>query len=903
MDKVKVFKKEMNNINYNMNSENKINNKDIMLQFKDFEGKSNFNCKVQEFCSNKEQVEKIILSKENKKYYFEWTDYQSKVKPYYDIDIFFNEGQSWEKHVDGFKNRYIKLFEKYFPDGEIAIASSHGEKIKVETEKGVKKEKKGNAISFHFIINGYETTIPQLKKFNEMIKIYDQDPNIDKGVYRNGGNMRCLYSNKPNDKRTFVPDNFKDEPFKHLIQSCEWSNSDFKPIPEKASPPVSPISSDNEEEVKEIIYDEVKIVDIELGGNEEEQLKAFCEETKKQPVKLNFIQKKKIDYNELQKIMEAISIDKFSSDYDTWMRVGMALSNITDGNSIGKTFFQDFSETYDRIADGSSKRNVEYKWKNFKDTSENQDNKLGMTYLRNLYNKIEKKNTNQTLSQIFHQEIEEGKGMFDAKIKTLEKMNERLIYVRETGEFIHLGKKLTIKESGEKVESPCWYLKKKMTTADDFIKEDFYYHYKSFNKKGEEVESTYKMEVFKEWMKWMGRKEVRAIGFDPTDKENKDIFNIWKGYDISVEIAEKFDEDEAQPILDHILDCWCDGDKQSFEYVMDYFAHIIQKPWKKTGVVVALRSKQGGGKGVIISKLDEIIGDNHFCQNSNANYLFGDFNGQLEGKILVNLDEAFWGGDKKMEGMMKNKITERNQTINKKNKEAYMVSDYANYIISTNNDWFAGTTEDDRRYYCLELNNKYAGRMTKEKEEYFNPIVQAPAGAFAKILYNRDITHFNPRIFKKTKLLQEQVERNHNPVKVWWYKVLHDGGWEGINCGKKFFNYWNTLEEDNAGDNIKNKKTGEEIVGYFKDYIYERYKMTETEKRGFNSVYAFYRELKQNCLGDLYREIRPKNKDKDYKAERPAFLVLPSLEEARAKWNELQDYDYKWLDEDDEWEC
>jgi hypothetical protein len=336
---------------------------------------------------------------------------------------------------------------------------------------------------------------------------------------------------------------------------------------------------------------------------------------------------------------------------------------------------------------------------------------------------------------------------------------------------------------------------------------------------------------------------------------------------------------------------------------MDYFAHIIQKPWKKTGVVVALRSKQGGGKGVIISKLDEIIGDNHFCQNSNANYLFGDFNGQLEGKILVNLDEAFWGGDKKMEGMMKNKITERNQTINKKNKEAYMVSDYANYIISTNNDWFAGTTEDDRRYYCLELNNKYAGRMTKEKEEYFNPIVQAPAGAFAKILYNRDITHFNPRIFKKTKLLQEQVERNHNPVKVWWYKVLHDGGWEGINCGKKFFNYWNTLEEDNAGDNIKNKKTGEEIVGYFKDYIYERYKMTETEKRGFNSVYAFYRELKQNCLGDLYREIRPKNKDKDYKAERPAFLVLPSLEEARAKWNELQDYDYKWLDEDDEWEC
>ena len=884
MDKVKLFKKEINNINYNMNSENKINNKDIMLTFKDFQGKRDFNCKVQEFCSNKEQVELILMGTEitgAKKYYFEWTDYQSKVKPYYDIDIFFNEGESWKNHVDGFKNRYIKLFEKYFPDGEIAIASSHGEKIKVETENGIKKEKKGNAISFHFIINGYETTIPELKKFNEINKIYDQDPNIDKGVYRNGGNMRCLYSNKPNDKRTFVPDNFEDEPFKHLIQSCEWSNSDFKPIPNKVSPPVSPISSDNEEEVlgedkevKDEVKDEV-IVD--------DDMPEFKPQT---------IQKKKVDYNELQKIMEAISIDKNSSDYDSWLRVGMALSNITDGNSIGKTLYEDFSKVYDNF----DKKEFEYKWKNFKDTADNQDNKLGMTYLRSLYNKIEKKEENVSFQSIFYEEIDKGKSFDEAKDKILNKMNERLIYVRETGEFIHLGRKLTIKEDGEKIEGPCWYLKKKMTTADDFIKENFTYTMELPNGKTTKIS----VEPFKMWMSWMGRREVRAIGFDPTDKENKDIFNIWNGYDITEEIADKFDEDEAKPILDHILDCWCNGDEESFEYVMDYLAHIIQKPWKKSGVVLATRSKQGGGKGVVISKLGEIIGDNHFCQNSNANYLFGDFNGQLEGKILVNLDEAFWGGDKKMEGMMKNKITERNQTINKKNKEAYMVSDYANYIISTNNDWFAGTTEDDRRYYCLELNNKYAGRMTKEKEEYFNPIVQAPAGAFAKILYGRDLTHFNPRIFKKTKLLQEQVERNHNPVKVWWYKVLQDGGWDGAD---KTFNYWNELDEYQSGDKIKNKKTGEEITGYFKDYIYERYKMTETEKRGFNSVSAFYRELKQNCLGDLYKEIRPKNKNKEYKTDRPAFLVLPTLEQAREKWNELQEYDYQWEDEDDDWEC
>ena len=167
---------------------------------------------------------------------------------------------------------------------------------------------------------------------------------------------------------------------------------------------------------------------------------------------------------------------------------------------------------------------------------------------------------------------------------------------------------------------------------------------------------------------------------------------------------------------------------------MDYFSHIIQKPHVKTGVLLALKSKQGAGKGIVLDYLAKIIGDAHYAQNSNANFLFGDFNGQLEGKILVNLDEAFWGGDKKLEGVVKNKITETRQTINKKYKENYMIDDYANYIITTNNDWFAGTTEDDRRHFCLECDNKYASISTKEKDEYFRPIYESPCEAFAKVL-------------------------------------------------------------------------------------------------------------------------------------------------------------------------
>jgi hypothetical protein len=313
---------------------------------------------------------------------------------------------------------------------------------------------------------------------------------------------------------------------------------------------------------------------------------------------------------------------------------------------------------------------------------------------------------------------------------------------------------------------------------------------------------------------------------------------------------------------------------------------------------LALKSKQGGGKGIILDKLAQIIGDDHYCQNSNANFLFGNFNGQLEGKIICNLDEAFWGGDKNLEGVIKNKITEKRQTINKKNKENYQIDDYVNYIITTNNDWFAGISEDDRRYYCLELNNRLSGRMTKDTYKSVQPVLDAPAEAFAKILYNRDISEFKPRIFKKTKLLQEQVERNWNSVKVWYNSVMKEGG---FTIGEKFVE-WGELETgyDYDGDTkkggvkIKNK-AGVKKTAYCKEWLFNIYNSHSADGRKFSSS-ALFRDLSQNCMGRLYTDHKIQVKN----VRRP-HIIMPSLEEAREQWNQQQEYDYEYSQED-EWE-
>jgi len=624
------------------------------------------------------------------------------------------------------------------------------------------------------------------------------------------------------------------------------------------SPPVTPTTSDDEVEVKQ-----EEVMEFEVP-------------------------KRKYDAGEIQDILN--SLEEECYEYDDWIKVGMAIHNITESDNVGLGMYVDWSKKDEENYDiDLIRKNWNY-WKKKKT-----GNKLGLTYLRKLKKKYEPKNK-QSLQDVFVSSFEKNNdSTHQAKMDMLKEMNNRVIFVKETGDYIILDKKIIRKENEELITMPCWFLKNATKTKDHFIKEKFSHMYEDESGKMK----TINIDPFKVWCEWIHRKEVRAIGFDPRDNANSDLFNLWNGFNISKEVADSYDEADAQPILDHIKELWCSGDENSYEYILNYFSHIIQKPHVKTGVLLALKSKQGGGKGIILDKLAQIIGDNHYAQNSNANFLFGDFNGQLEGKILINLDEAFWGGDKKLEGVIKNKITEKRQTINKKNKENYMIDCYANYIITTNNDWFAGTTEDDRRHYCLELNNKLSGRMNEQTLKHVQPVLDAPCEAFAKVLYNRDISDFKPRMFKKTPLLQNQVEMNWNSPKVFWNNVMRDGGFEYDG----HFIEWNktfTVHDEYSmkkyGTEIKNKKKEKRVI-YSKEWLFKCYERQNYNGRKFDNS-SFWREIKKNCLDNLYDE-----KKLQLKKERKIYVFLPSLEEARMKWNEMQEYDYDYGEEDeDEWE-
>jgi len=444
---------------------------------------------------------------------------------------------------------------------------------------------------------------------------------------------------------------------------------------------------------------------------------------------------------------------KNTATYDDWLLVGCALSNCYKGKVKGLNLWLEWSKKSPKHDDDTT----ETKYGTFRGTHENP---AGWKSLRFLANRDDPLNRYEALF---------SEGGPDALVK---EMNKELCFNQQTSEYIRVFPNIGKNEDGK------WGTFKANQIKEAFKRYTFFIINENTGKK-------MKVNPFDIWSEHINRRDVKKIAFDARPRASADpnIFNIWQGYAINKEEAQVYDEDDAQPMLDHIFNIWCQNRQDHYDYVMSWFAHILQFPYIKIGTLLALQSEQGAGKGIVFEQIGAIMGSAHFCATASMNNILGDFNGGLEGKVLIDLDEAFWGGEVKLMGKMKNLITEKKQNVNKKNKEAYEIENTSAFSITTNNTLFAGVEKGDRRHCCLRLDDRYAGIETDESKVYVEGVRGCPSGkdvpehiygALAKVLYNRDLSGFRPRKIPRTDLLQDQIERGWNSVVRWWKDVLVD---------------------------------------------------------------------------------------------------------------------------------
>ena len=156
----------------------------------------------------------------------------------------------------------------------------------------------------------------------------------------------------------------------------------------------------------------------------------------------------------------------------------------------------------------------------------------------------------------------------------------------------------------------------------------------------------------------------------------------------------------VQPVLDHILQIWCRNEQSTYEYVLNWMAHAVQKPWEKMACALVLRGAEGAGKGCIVDLLARVLGKEYYYQVKDAdNGLFAKHAPQgMENCLLLFVDEAVWGGNKKEAGILKKLITEDTHEIEPKFLIRFTVDSFFNLIFASNNDWVVPAGLQARRF-------------------------------------------------------------------------------------------------------------------------------------------------------------------------------------------------------------
>lgn len=286
----------------------------------------------------------------------------------------------------------------------------------------------------------------------------------------------------------------------------------------------------------------------------------------------------------------------------------------------------------------------------------------------------------------------------------------------------------------------------------------------------------------KVWMSSKSRRSYDGIVFRPGgDREmvrgEKVYYNLWQGF----AYAPLPKEERPDPIwkraladfLAHARENVCRGNGALFNWLMGYFAHLVQKPWEKPLVALVFRGGKGVGKNALIERIGALLGS-HFLLTSNRRYLVANFNGHLENLLMFALDEAFWSGDKQAEGVLKDLITGKTHLIEPKGREPYTVDNLVRVVILGNEEWLVPASSDERRFAVFDV-----GDGKKQDRAFFQAMREGmESGGYRlllRYLLDFDLTGFTPNEAPATQGLLEQKHASLEPLAQWWLDCLTDG--------------------------------------------------------------------------------------------------------------------------------
>jgi Family of unknown function (DUF5906) len=213
------------------------------------------------------------------------------------------------------------------------------------------------------------------------------------------------------------------------------------------------------------------------------------------------------------------------------------------------------------------------------------------------------------------------------------------------------------------------------------------------------------------WLLDLTRREVTRVVVDPRNSE-VGAYNLWKPLTASqldpIEPSASYEELLA-PIIHHIHSVMTEQNIIHTNWLIDWMANMVQRPYQRSQVAILLYGKQGCGKGIIIDWMRKaVLGDACSFQTADPEHdILGRFANGLTNKVLVQIDEV-----KSLVNhadALKNIITNSTLRHEKKGRDIIVVDNLANLIFTSNNENVLAVPSDDRRFVFFRCSSLYRG--------------------------------------------------------------------------------------------------------------------------------------------------------------------------------------------------
>lgn len=244
---------------------------------------------------------------------------------------------------------------------------------------------------------------------------------------------------------------------------------------------------------------------------------------------------------------------------------------------------------------------------------------------------------------------------------------------------------------------------------------------------------------------WVHDKNIRVYkkaDFYP-NKNNcpSDVYNLFKGFK-----AEEYepinDIEKINKLVEPIIHQLKVIAQEHYEFLIMFYAFIIQYPNIKTNVNIVISGKDGCGKSIINDFFrKKILGDVLSSQTDDTDDLFSKFSNIFVKKLFLQIDEiSIEDFTKKKLEKLKNITTSSTIKYEKKGFDPIIINNYINTIMTTNNEFVIPISQTDRRNIFFKCDETYMGNSKYWTELYNHINSNEVSRAFYEYLLNYDLS-------------------------------------------------------------------------------------------------------------------------------------------------------------------